>query len=347
MPEYAAIVAATVALTVTLAVFATVLGLRTLHLIRDRQAKAVREKWWPILAETVASTCPRHPTPLPAVRRGEKRLLLREWSRFRTLVQGQASENLNELAARLALLPLAQREMRRGSVNHRLLGLQAVGQMRDVASWEAIDAIVESDNIALAVTAATALNDIDADRAIARIVPLIARHARWPRTQVGRILSRAGPDIVSPRLCREIADAPPEEAIRLLQYADSAFAGDVNAVAEQLLKTRSEPSILSAALKAARGRICPDRVRELSRHKAWFVRMQAASLLGRFGELEDLIVLEPLLADPEWWVRYRTAQAIVASPYLGPNAIRRIAGRQSDRFASDILRQALAEKGLA
>jgi HEAT repeat protein len=75
--------------------------------------------------------------------------------------------------------------------------------------------------------------------------------------------------------------------------------------------------------------------------------MQAASLLGRAGNHEDLKALEPLLCDREWWVRYRAAQAMVASPFLGPNALRRIAARQNDRFAQDILQQALAEKGLA
>jgi hypothetical protein len=38
---------------------------------------------------------------------------------------------------------------------------------------------------------------------------------------------------------------------------------------------------------------------------------------------------------------------MVASPYIGPNALRRIAKRQKDRYARDILQQALAEKGLA
>jgi HEAT repeat protein len=197
------------------------------------------------------------------------------------------------------------------------------------------------------MTAATALVDIDADRAIPRIVPLIGRTARWPRTQVGRILNCSGPDIVSRRLCREIADAADEEAVRLLQFTESAYPGDVNAVAEQLLKTRDHPAVLSAALKAASGRICPERLAELARHDVWYVRMQAAALLGRAGKPEDLTALEPLLSDGEWWVRYRTAQAMVASPYIGPNALRRIAKRQKDRYARDILQQALAEKSLA
>ena len=347
IPEFAAVVAALIAGGAALALFAVVLGLRAVHVLHKRRMKTMREAWWPILAETAVSSRRVDEAQRPALRRRDRRLLLREWSRFRGLLHGQASANLNALAIDLGLLALARRELRRRSVDHRLMGLRAVGQMRDADSWDAIDASVESDNVALAVTAATALNDIDPDRAIPRIVPVVARSARWPRTQVGRILNGAGPDIVSSRLCREIAEAPPEQVVRLLQFADSAFASDINAVAERLLTTRDEPALLSAALKAARGRICPKRVMELTRHEAWFVRMQAASLLGRVGMREDLSTLEPLLADSEWWVRYRAAQALVASPYLGPNAIRRIAARQRDRFASDILRQALAEKGLA
>jgi HEAT repeat protein len=274
-------------------------------------------------------------------------MLLREWSRFRSLVLGEATRSLNTLAERLDLLPLARRHMNRRSVECRLLGLQVVGQLRDVASWDAINEAIEDPNIALSVTAATALTDIDADRAIPRVIPLIGKYVRWPRTQVGRILSRAGPDIVSVRLCREIADAPLDEAILLLQFADSAFSGDINAVAEKLLKTRQEPALISAALKAARGRICPERVVELTRHEAWYVRMQAATFLGRVGNFEDSAALEPLLSDSEWWVRYRAAQALAGSPFLGPNALRRIAVRQNDQFARDILQQALAEKGLA
>lgn len=335
------------AATLTLVLFTIVLGLRVSHMMRKRRLQRLRETWWPIFAETAASERFATEGALPAVRFGQKLMLLREWSRFRSLVLGQATVSLNSLATRLDLLPLARRHMKRHSVDNRLLALQVVGQMRDVDSWDAVDATIEDPNIALSMTAATALTDIDADRAIPRVVPLIGQFRRWPRTQVGRILNRAGPDIVSRQLCREIADAPPATAILLLQFADSAYAGDINEVAEKLLKSRYEPAVLSAALKAARGRICPERVVELTRHEAWYVRMQAASFLGRAGSREDLGALEPLLGDREWWVRYRAAQALAASPFLGPNALRRIAARQKDLFARDILQQALAEKGLA
>jgi HEAT repeat protein len=332
---------------VTLALFAAVLVLRMIHVRQQRRLERLRAAWWPIFAETASSGELATDVPLPKLRRRQKVLLLREWSRFRSLVLGQAALSLNALAARLDLLPLARRRMRRRSIHARLLGLQTVGQMRDGISWSYIDGLLEDPNIAVSVTAATALTEIDADRGIPRIIPLIGRLQRWPRTQVGRILNRAGPGIVSARLCREIADAPADQAILMLQFAESAHSGDINAVAEKLLRTRDEPALLSAALKAVRGRVCPERVIELTRHDVWYVRMQAASLLGRTGNHEDFAALEPLLGDREWWVRYRAAQALVGSPYLGPNALRRIAARQKDRYARDILQQALAEKGLA
>ncbi len=342
-----AVSAALAAAALTIVLFTAVLVLRVHHIRRDRRLARLRAVWWPIFAESVASEAFATGAPLPKVRRGQRLMLLREWSRFRGLVLGQAAVSLNALATRMGLLPLARRRMRRQSVEARLLGLQTVGQMRDGVSWGYIDGLVEDSNIAVSVTAATALTEIDADRGIPRVVPLIGRLQRWPRTQVGRILNRAGPDIVSARLCREIADAPADQAIVMLQFAPSAHSGDVNAVAEKLLMTRDEPALLSAALKAVRGRVCPERVVELTRHEVWYVRMQAASLLGRTGNHEDLAALEPLLSDREWWVRYRAAGALVASPYLGPNALRRIAARQKDRYARDILQQALAEKGLA
>lgn len=347
LPDDAAVTGALAAGIAVLLLFACALTLRTIHGLAKRQLLRLREQWWPIFAEVVSSERFAAGASLPVLRRRHKKVLLREWSRFRSLVQGQATVSLNALAERLGLLALARRRMRRRSINDRLLAVRVLGQIRDRESWEAIDAMVEDPNIAVSVTAATALVDIDADRAIPRIIPLIARLARWPRTQVGRLLNHAGPDIVSTRLCREIADAPDDEAVRLLQYIESAYPGDINALAERLLKTRESPAVLAAALKSACGRICPERIAELARHEIWYVRMHAASLLGRAGKPEDLTALEPLLSDNEWWVRYRTAQAIVASPYIGPQALRRIAARQTDRYARDILLQAMAEKGLA
>ncbi|HEX5538590.1 MAG TPA: HEAT repeat domain-containing protein, partial [Methylophilaceae bacterium] len=76
----------------------------------------------------------------------------------------------------------------------------------------------------------------------------------------------------------------------------------------------------------------------------WRVRVQAANVLGRWGGPQDLHGLLALLAAPEWWVRYRAAQAIVALPFMQAEALARIAHELGDPYARDMLRQAMSEK---
>ena len=78
-----------------------------------------------------------------------------------------------------------------------------------------------------------------------------------------------------------------------------------------------------------------------------FVRIQAARALGRIGKPEHVELLTRMLADRDWWVRYRAAQALVSLPFMGPNALRRLRDSQEDRYAGDILEQTMAEAGLA
>ena len=54
--------------------------------------------------------------------------------------------------------------------------------------------------------------------------------------------------------------------------------------------------------------------------------------------------LIPLLADAEWWVRYRAAQSLVAIPFLSMAEIELLRNNLSDRFARDMLSQAIAER---
>ena len=132
-----------------------------------------------------------------------------------------------------------------------------------------------------------------------------------------------------------------------MRFTDAASTTDVNRLISNILDHRDEPELLAAALKVARGHLSAERVGALANHNAWYVRMQAANLLAKFGAPESIKVLEQMLSDTEWWVRYRAAQAITKLPFLGPNTLRRLCDRQPDRFARDIMRQALAERGLA
>lgn len=345
LPANVALLAVAVAATLTVILFLYSLGLRVAHILHDRDLVKLQIRWWPIIARATMTDDLDRMSDLHALRRGSRAKLLREWCRFRTLVRG-SSNSLELVAEELGLLRVARRLLHRRSVSNKLLAVQALGFLQDDESWNEIEVLLEHQNITISITAATALVHINAKEAIGLIIPMIGKRPSWPRTQVGRILNLAGPDAVTGPLCRAIETADSDEACCLLQFYESAFMNDIDSLAAQLLISGRESAVVAAALKSVRGQLPNRMIESLAKHKVWFVRMQTASLLGRFGRREDYGILEPLLSDTEWWVRYRAAQAITKLPFLGPNALRKLRDRQKDKYARDILRQALAEAGM-
>jgi len=85
-------------------------------------------------------------------------------------------------------------------------------------------------------------------------------------------------------------------------------------------------------------------VRTLLGHEDWQGRVQAARALGRVGERSDAARLTRLLGDPQWWVRYRAAQALRELPLLAQADLDAVRASLTDRFALDMLDQVLAEE---
>ncbi len=83
-------------------------------------------------------------------------------------------------------------------------------------------------------------------------------------------------------------------------------------------------------------------VKNYLNHEKSFIRMRAITALGEIGNQEILPYLEKSLSDPDWWVRYRTAQAIMKLPGMNTEALIAIRDRQTDRFGIDILNYVLS-----
>lgn len=346
LPRDFALVALVIASALAAVLFTYALGLRLANVLYAREQAALRQTWWPVFAEA-AILGDEQTLNTPQWPWHKSRLnLLREWSRFRGGIRGGCCDNLDQLALEQGLLPVAQKLSRSRSIGHRLLAIQALGLLRDHSSWEQIAKNVKDSNVSIAITAAAALVDIEPVSAIKIVMPEIARQRSWPRTVVGKILHGAGADIVTTPLCTAIREADSEGAVRLLRFYEAAYIHDMDRTAEHLLVSSSDPAVIAAALRAVRGDLPRHLLEACVNSETWFIRMQAANLLSKFGRREDYALLEPLLSDSEWWVRYRAAQAITALPFLGPNALRKLRGRQKDKFARQIMSQALAEVGL-
>jgi hypothetical protein len=63
------------------------------------------------------------------------------------------------------------------------------------------------------------------------------------------------------------------------------------------------------------------------------------------GDASDLQRLSQLMMDSQWWVRYRAAQALMGLPFIETEARDTLIANLPDRYARDMAKQVLAERG--
>ena len=331
----------------TIVLFAYSLGLRAATVQGAKRRRSIIGRWRGLFAAAILSGSYARGCRLPRYSRAERSDLLEEWNLARDSVEGEAVDHLIVIGERLGIDVVARRMLRMRRLSARLAAIQTLGHLRSRTEWTTLVALLDDPNTALSITAARAMIEIDARDAVPLVMPKVVARDDWPATTVSRILEKAGADLVTQPLCSAILTSDAATSIRLLRFAELARTERIDQLVEMLLRERREPRLLAAAMKALSSNAGLPHVEQLATHEIWYVRMQAAKLLGRFGQERDLALLEGLLRDAEWWVRYRAAQAIVALPFLGPNRLRQIRDRQIDRYAGDMMQQAIAEAGLA
>ena len=338
-------IAAVLATTVILFVYTV--GLRLATISEGQRRRQFLDRWRDVFAMSMLGWASARHHPVPRVRRSDRIDLLEEWNRARSMVDGAAVDHLIELARRAGIPELALRLLDSHRIQSKILAVQTIGHLRLSAQRDAVRVLLDHENTALSITSASAMVDIDPDFGISIVVPMINARRDWPKTRVSVLLRQAGSARISEPMYRAIRSEDDEGKTYLLQFARLMESEILDALVGDLLRESNDPGVLNAALKLVSGFAGVPRIASLTQHDAWFVRMQAAKVLGRVGQEEHLSLLESLLDDREWWVRYRAAQAITSLPFLGPNDLRRLQSRQKDRYAADILQQSFAEAGLA
>jgi HEAT repeat protein len=318
--------------------------LRVQRRFRERRRARVTAHWRAIIDKAVTGAVDG--SAPPSLPRRQREEVLRLWNYTRTMIEGAAADRLIALADQLGLREFARRQAKQAHLGTRLTALQALGHLRDAETFGDILATTDDDNTLVAISAAEALAEIDPARAVALLIPKLAQRRDWPRTHVFSLLEKAGSALISEPLYRCIRAGSDTDAAYLLQFAEIAEFDVRDAMAGELLRSRSDPEVLAAALKVASGYGSMTRLDEFLDHPAWYVRMQAAALLGRMGRAEDVGRLEKRLSDKEWWVRYRAAKALVALPTLTRSVLDEIRSRLRDPYASDVFEQAMAEAAI-
>jgi len=342
-----AVIVCAVSAVLALLLLLLVLLLRLRLLWGQRRRARIIRRWRPILvraalAETgialqdVLATLPRLP------RRHHADVLI-EWNVLFDCVRGQAADNLARVGGALGLARIAQRRLRLRGTAEKILALVTLGHLRDQQVWDIALDMLTDDNPLISMMAARALINIDATRGVAAILPVIRDREDWSTPRVAALLREAGPQAVAAPLAELIRGSVPEQIPKLIAVLAEVPQAAASDLLRELLSRPLDDRITAICLRIIEDPQHLPRVRELVQHPRWHLRMGAAVVLGRLGLVEDAPVLTSLLADAEWWVRYRAAQALLKIPGLGSHWLRETLDTLEDSFARDIVAHVLAE----
>lgn len=311
----------------------------------ERRRDSVIATWRPLLARIALEQ--GDPPALPKPRRRELPHLMEEWNAIHDSLKGESASRLNTLAPRFGFDVAARRGLRSGSVSERILAIRTLGNLRDGTAWKELQEQLVSENALVSFYAAAALVAIDAARAMPGIMRELSERESWPAEAMARLLTDAGAEIAREPIRALMLSLAADKVPPLLPWLAHVDAVLGSEVAVELLRRHPEHvGIVSAALPVVQD---PGLLPELARYAesaSAQVRERAAEAFGRLGGLDQVELLVRLMGDRVWWVRYRAGQGLLTLTGMTDARLIEIRAALTDRFASDMLDQVVAEAGV-
>ncbi len=326
----------------TLLMMLTTMVMRMNSLRMERIGADARALWHPLLSHAAAW----HLGTLPTLQARHVRGFIEVWNEVHEPLRGGTTDALAELARAGDLPRHLYRFLGQTTFHHRVMAIIALGHLKRGESFDRVLPFLNDKSPILSLCAARSLMQLDPERAVPKLVPLIVERTYWSQGVVASILTESEQAIVTEPLADATLHATSDVAPRLIRFLAGVSPESAAPIIREALRTSSDERIISTCLQSMTDPADLDCVRPLLSHPLWYIRMQAASTLGALGVPGDEHRLVVMLRDTQWWVRYRAAQALLRLKFIGADDARRIHDSQTDAFARDILSHVLAERSI-
>ncbi len=330
---------------ISLLMLALIVLLRVSLILRQRRQRRFIMKWQPLLAECTFQV----PEKLPRIPRAMRYTFLKLWTYHLESLAGATRGNLVQLAQSAGMSEIVRDMVAQGNLRKKLIAVVALGHLGDKTRWHELRLLVGDPSPMLSLAAARALLDIDARATLPWLITVIGAREDWPMAKIAAMLKDIGPDLLTtPLIAATEAAAAAEDGShqvpRLLRLMAVAHSERAAPALRRILSQTEDPDVIAAALRVLRDPEDVTMMRGYVRHANWVVRISAVRALGHIGMPEDRKLLTDLLSDEHWWVRYHAARALIALPFTTLVELDKIRSILPDRFAADMLKEALAEE---
>jgi hypothetical protein len=311
--------------------------------VKLRRQQRVTDRWRPRLEH--AATDPT--TALPSLTRRDHIVLLYLWNECYEATPEPTTGHLVRLAQRVGTNRFTKELLKAQLLRRRILAVITLGRLRDRSAWFSICAFLPHQNAFLSFSAAQALLRIDAEAALPLLRPLIGHRADWSPLRIASMLNAVGPALASDTLAQAAITGNAIVGPRLIRYLPITHHTSGLSILRRFVdEHRPSDNMLAACLFVFgefRDQQDLNRVRQYLAHEAWYVRVQAATALGKLGTVEDEERLIALFHDDQWWVRYRAGEALVSLESMTEEKLLRLQESLASPDAQEILAPILAK----
>ncbi len=311
--------------------------IQRLILLRQSRRQKFKALWNPLLIQSITEI----PQTFPVLRSSEARLFLESWNYFRESIKGDITGNLDRVMGLVGADGAARRLLQSRWLSDRLVAVVALGHLRDRSIWEELRRLVDSRSPELSLAAARALILIDAQAGLTVLTPFLGTRTDWSFVKVASMLKEAGPEPVVESLAEATLIAPPEAAARLVRCLEAAGSPNALPVVRKLIGSKDTDDQVVIACLRFLGRFASSKDLDLIRprltHPKFGIRVQAIKALGKIGTADDVARLIERLADENWWVRYRAAEALAGFPLVNRAQLTRLQAEHPEQQTREIL----------
>ena len=288
--------------------------------------------------------------PMPAITERERWPFMRLWLHCQMSLQGPSRQRLAALGLRMGCREMALARVDSPHYSERMVGLLALGFLQDRDSVPVLKVRLERGSNHSVIYAARAMLEIDQVEHAAAVVKALLACEELDFALVSVLLKPFRPRLdaalmpVCPQLQVVLGEAPPFQAFQWLRLAQALKLQVPQWRLAPFLSSAQHIEILIAAIRLVQGEQGADAVACHAHHPDWRVRVQVARALGRIGALMHKPFLLGLLTDDQWWVRYRSAQALLQMPGMSCDQLLADVVATHDRYALSMFNAVCAEK---
>ena len=270
---------------------------------------------------------------LPAIAAAEYPELMRiSLDRLRSL-RGEDVRRIVKLLELWNMPPYIRKAAESGRKGRRIQALTLLGHFSDDESLVVLLRQADASDTYIQIAALRALALRGAKQHIEQIVASISRSKRTNSLMLSDILHRFGQPAVPTMLQLAKSDANLDVRVSALNALGSI--GALEAVDDLIALSGDKAPEIRARAIAALGKIGDDRAAEaivghLTESEIG-VRLQTVQALGRLQISSTMPQLTACLADDNWWVRYRAAEALHHFGHMGIATLKAFSAR-NDRI---------------